>query len=230
MLEILDPKKLDCYAYEQELLNDIRKYSLLPNSRIGWNYCMDYTWMAVQSESVLQPHMKVVDIGAGPGAIHGYLEAKHNVDIIGIDMKHWDEDYVEVVGDFTDQDVRNKYGFLPNSLDVIISASAFEHNDPTSHKRLFDTCMSCLKPGGKLITTFSTTFGNKTRVFRDQWNLCQHDIESMYGESFSSFDYWSVWWRWRQHREIPKAYKDRYGKWLVWHPSFLAVGAHITKV
>ena len=88
---------------------------------------MDYTWLAIRCEGILKQGMRVIDIGCGPGAIHGYLESKYNIEIIGIDINKWEKDYVDIVGSFVDEDVRAKNGLGPNSMDLIISTSAFEH-------------------------------------------------------------------------------------------------------
>ena len=42
MIELLDPKDIDPIAYGKGYLFSIKKSSLLPDQRIGWNYCMDY--------------------------------------------------------------------------------------------------------------------------------------------------------------------------------------------
>ncbi len=101
MLELLDPKKLDEIAYEGGLLARMREFSLLEGKRIGWHYVMDYTWLATRFAVVYKPGMRVVDIGCGPGAVHGFLEAEFGVDILGIDMERWEKDYVDLKGNFT---------------------------------------------------------------------------------------------------------------------------------
>lgn len=228
MLELLDPRNLDPMAYDRGYLKSIRAYSLLDGQRIGWNYCMDYTWLALRVEGLLRPGMRVIDIGCGPGAIHGYLEDKHNVDILGIDMNRWERDYVDIEGNFADDEVRSKNDISTDSLDAIISVSAFEHNSMPDHKRLVGACLQCLKPGGRLIVTLSAAPG-RSRHSSNQWDLSRQDIEEIYGEQFEAFEYWSAWRRWRKHREIPINHKKRYGRWRLWDPRFLAVGADITK-
>ncbi len=226
MIELLDPQEIDFVAYDQGILSDIRKFSLLPENKIGWNYCMDYTWLAMRFHDVIMAEMRVIDIGCGPGAIHGYLEDIHNIDIIGIDMHRWECDYVDVVGNFADENFRRMHNFDPNSVDVIISTSAFEHNTPEDHRRLVEVCLKSLKPGGHLITTLTAAPG-RTRRIGDHWDLSKQNIEKIYGESFKSFNYRKVWWRWRKHREIPVNYKKRYNKWFLWDPLFVSVGADI---
>ena len=224
-LELLDPKKIDPFAYEQEVLNEIREHSRLPGKRIGWNYCMDYSWIAMQWEKYFRDGMRVLDIGCGPGAIHGYLEKKYGVDIIGIDMRRWDYDYVDIVGDFNDADLRLEYDLGCNTLDLIISVSAFEHNPPETHRRLVKTCLESLKPGGFLICTFSIGRIYSEEQSAHQWNLPRQEIEAIYGTKLKEFFYEDVWERWRIHREIPFEHRKRYGRWNDNDPTFLAAGA-----
>ena len=228
MIELLDPIDIDPFAYGEDYINQIRQFSLLPNKRIGWNYCMDYSWIAMQCRNLeIKSDMRIIDIGCGPGAIHGYLENKYGIEIIGIDLNRWEKDYVDIVGNFTEPVLRNKYGFKPNSVDVIISTSAFEHNSPIDHKHLVETCMNSLRPGGHLITTFAVA--QVTTEIPGQWNLSREHTEEFYGEKFYCFDYPECRQRWREHREIPAGYKNRYGKWSSHDPPFLSAGAHIVK-
>lgn len=228
MLELLDPIYIDPFAYDEGNLNRIRRFSLLPNKRIGWNYCMDYSWVAMKCQNIeMQPEMRIIDIGCGPGAIHGYLEDTYGIKITGIDLHRWEKDYVDIVGDFTDEELQDKYGFESGSVDVIISTSSFEHNLPRDHKRLVETCVKFLRPGGHLITTFAVA--PATFETPGQWNLSKEHTEEVYGEKFYSFDYRECWQRWREHREIPADYKKRYVTWSSDDPQFLSAGAHIVK-
>lgn len=157
MIELLDPKNIDPVAYEKGVLQDICEYSLLPDNRIRWNYCMDYTWVAMRCDSFLNPGMIVVDIGCGPGAVHGYLENKFGVNIIGVDMHRWEKDYVDIAGNFSNTRFRREHGFLPETIDCIISTSAFEYNRPAKHHKIVSVCLESLKKGGRLITTFTAS-------------------------------------------------------------------------
>ena len=229
IIELLDPLDIDPIAYGSGLLEKIRQFSLLPNKRMGWNYCLDYTWIAMRCKELIKPGLRILDIGCGPGAIHGYLENEHNVDIIGIDLHRWGDDYVDIVGDFTDENLRKKHGLNANTLDLIISSSAFEHNTPDAHKHLVDVCLKSLKPGGHLITTFAVAEVRGYEKTAEQWNLAQGELEAIYGLKFNSFNYNEVWNRWRCHREIPNNYQTRYGKWSSDDPLFIAAGADIIK-
>jgi len=232
MIELLDPEKIDPVAYKKGRLKEICRFSLLPGKRIGWNYCMDYTWLSSRYEKYIKKRMKVVDIGCGPGAIHGYLEKKHGVKIIGIDMNRWEKDYVDYVGDYSDAAFRCKCGIENGSIDLIISTSAFEHNTLEEHMALVNACLSTLKKGGRLITTFSASPG-RVRYSKNEnrGDLSKEAIEKIYNDKFEEFDYKSVWKRWRKHRDIPRAFKKRYGwyKWTSFSPPFLSVGADVGK-
>ncbi len=226
MLELLDPKHIDPIAYEQGLIQEIRNFSLLPERRIGWHYVLDYTWIAHRFAQVYKPGMKVIDIGCGPGAVHGYLESKFDLDIVGIDMQRWEKDYVDLVGDFAHESFRQQHGFGPASVDLIISSSAFEHNPPENHERLVDICMQCLRPGGYLLTTFAAAPA-QTWFFKPthQWNLSRNEIEAMYGLAFSEFDYAGVLSRWANHHEISAAFAARFKGRDLAGPPYLAVAA-----
>ena len=159
MLELLDPANIDSFAYEEGFLDKIKQHSLLPNHRIGWNYCMDYSWLLMRlSTLALQTDMRIIDIGCGPGAIHGYLEDTKGLDIIGIDLHRWERDYVDIVGNFLDDHFRRQHGLDADTIDIIIATSAFEHNRPEVHQQIVEVCMRCLRPGGHLITTTSSRF------------------------------------------------------------------------
>ena len=226
MIELLDPINIDTFAYDDGHLNRIRQFSLLPGQRIGWNYCMDYSWIAMKCRNIaIKSDMLIIDIGCGPGAIHGFLEDTYGVEIIGIDLHRWEKDYVDIVGDFTDAELRNKYGFKTNSVDIILSASAIEHNSPPGHKRLVEICMNSLRPGGHLLATFAVA--PVTTEIPGQWNLSREHTEEVYQDRFYCFDYQGCRQRWREHREIPACYKNRYGTWACDDPPFLSAGAHI---
>ncbi len=228
-IELLDPHNIDPIAYNQGLLAEIRQFSLLPDRRIGWNYCMDYTWLALQCHNLLKPGMRILDIGCGPGAIHGYLENKYGVEILGIDLKKWKYDYVDVVGNFSNPGLRQKWGIEKESVDVIISTSAFEHNTLEDHELLVKSCYETLKPSGRLIATFSVALSLNYEKSAQQWNLNREQLESIYNVAFTTFDYYDVRQRWQTHREIPQAYAQRYGTWSETDPSFLAAGVVLIK-
>jgi len=171
--------------------------------------------------------MRVIDIGCGPGAIHGYLEDTFDINIIGIDLHRWERDYVDIVGDFLDEKLRSEHNLIPETIDIIIATSAFEHNMPTIHQQIVEVCMKCLRPGGHLIATFSAA--EQTNQTPGQWNLSKEDIEHIYKDKFDCFDYKDCWARWRTHREIPKSYEERYGHWSQDDPLFISAGAHIIK-
>jgi SAM-dependent methyltransferase len=229
MIELLDPKNIDQIAYNEGRLKRIRAFSLLKDKRIGWNYCMDYVWLSMRLENGITRKMKIVDIGCGPGAIHGYLENKYKTKIIGVDINRWNKDYVDFQGDYTDQKFRKKIGINNNSLDLIISTSAFEHNTPKEHKRLVEVCLKTLKKGGRLVTTFAAT--KKTYYFNasHQWNLSKADIEKIYKDNFDTYDFDEIRKRWINHTEIPSAFRKRFGFKVLRFPNFLSVGADIRK-
>lgn len=230
MLTVLDPLALDPIAYDQGVLDDMRAFSLLPERRIGWNYCMDYTWIADRFRRVERPIAHALDIGCGPGAIHGYLEQTHSISIVGVDLHRWDHDYVDLVGDVFDPEVRTKGGLAPGTLDVIVSASAFEHMPPAQHERVIALCLELLRPGGHLITTFSVA-GRWSHRIRNpqQWNLSRQRLAKMYAQPFEPFDYREVWRRYREHREMADLFRQRFKRMRRGDPHYIAAGAHVRK-
>jgi cyclopropane fatty-acyl-phospholipid synthase-like methyltransferase len=226
MLELLDPIKLDPIAYDAGLLARMRAFSLLPNQRIGWHYVMDYTWLVQQFAQAYRPGMRVIDIGCGPGAVHGFLESTYNVDILGIDMERWERDYVDLQGNFTDSAFRVANGLGIGSVDIILSGSAFEHNPPEEHRNLIQVCMATLRAGGRLLTTFAAS-PDQTHFFKPthQWNLSQADIESLYGDRFDEYDYDGIWRRWREHHEMAEGCRARFKRFEANDPPYISVAA-----
>ncbi|HEX3359342.1 MAG TPA: class I SAM-dependent methyltransferase [Tepidisphaeraceae bacterium] len=230
MLELLDPKSLDPIAYDGGLLARMQEFSLLEGKRIGWHYVMDYTWLATRFAAVYRPGMRVIDIGCGPGAVHGFLEAEFDVDILGIDMERWEKDYVDLKGNFTDPAFRAANDLCDESIDIILSGSAFEHNPPEDHRALIQVCMDTLRPGGVLLTTFAAA-SKETHFFKPthQWNLTQADIESLYGDRFDQYDYDGVWNRWREHREMAEGCRKRFKRFEANDPPYISVAAEKRK-
>lgn len=228
MLKILDPRELDPIAYEQGYLDEIKEFSLLENKRIGWNYPLDYIWIYKEVQGFLRSGQRILDIGCGPGAIHGYLESTYGVDIIGVDINRWDDDYVDLVGDFGSSEFREINGFGRESLDVVISTSAFEHIEPARHKEVIQVIKDTIKPGGCFIST-TTIAPKKTRtVYSNQWDLSQEDLELVYGEELVG-NYKEIKSFYQNHKEMPKLYKERFGRWLPWYPKYLSIGYSYVK-
>jgi hypothetical protein len=236
MIEILDPEKLKRYIASNDMLSRIKEHSLLPGKRIGWNYCFDYTWLSVQFDQHIESlqknlrSLKIVDIGAGPGAVHGFLENKYNIKIAGIDMHKWENDYVDYVGDFSNNKFREEYNL--NDIDIIISSSAFEHNKPLSHATLVKKCLQSLAPEGRMIVTFAVT--DKAKIIKympsSQWNLSFKIINEIYGEEvINKNEYEIIWERWHSNNIIRREFTERYGYYDHDTPPFLSIGANIGK-
>lgn len=229
-VEILDPKNY----FDDDLLvelNKVRTYSLLPDQRIGWNYPLDYLFVLTEFEKFLSVHngprraLKIVDIGCGPGAIHGYLEDIFDVDIIGIDMHRWERDYVTVLGDFCSSKVRNRHDL--ENLDLIISSSAFEHNRPSGHLKLVAECRKALNPeNGRLITTPAVCDGRTHHYSKSsQWNLSFSDVRLIYGHKPENSDNYSeIYERWQSSEMLVDGYMKRFPDQETFAPSFLSLG------
>lgn len=169
--------------------------------------------------------LKILDIGCGPGAVHGYLESKFNVDIIGIDLHRWENDYVDIVGDFCSKKLREKYNLT--DIDIIISSSAFEHNRPSSHVKVLKNCFDALdKTKGFLITTSAVT-NLSTHHYKSssQWNLSFGDVKRVYGAyPHNSKLYSDIFERWSKTEIIVNGYLDRFPELKDFNPKFLSLG------
>jgi len=208
MLTFLDPHQI---GYSSQLVKDIYEFGLLPGKRRGWCYPFDYSFIANEMVKVEKVAGKIIDIGAGPGAIHGYLEDRYKVNIVGIDNGRWPQDYVDVQANVIK--VMNE----ENCWDIIISASAFEHNSMTEHKKLLEHSKKILKPGGILIVTSSVS--NKNARENNQTNLSKEEVEDIYKDKFNN-DYNTILERWKKVEGVVKGYEEKYKTTTVGYISF----------
>jgi len=228
-LELLSPKKI---LSEENLktLENIRKYSLLENNRIGWNYPLDYLWINKNFKSSFLLNNKVLDIGCGPGAIHGWLEDIHNIDIIGLDLNRWERDYVDIVGDFNKKSLHKQYGWENDSFDIIFSVSSLEHQTPWMHYRSVQLSMRLLRQGGMLLSTVAAS-PNKTVKFPKpyQYNLSKKALERVYRSKFQEFDYSSISDEYIESKIICDGYEKRFNQKIPIQMPYLSVGAVLIK-
>ena len=194
---------------------------------------MDLSWLVMMIESDLTawrnmyirreaPLPKIIEIGCGPGALHGYLENRFGIDILGIDRNTWESDYVDVVGDFTDPILRKYCRIEPNSLNLILALSSLEHNPPEKHKEIVEICYDALKPGGVMISTIGTTPESSTNN-RDMWNLSRDCLENIYHTEFvDDYPFDRIRKAWMEHHEMGERYCAEKIPWIT-------VGAIIIK-
>jgi len=179
IIKMSEIKILEISDINETLIETIKDFSLLPNKRIGWNYPLDYSFLAnefTKIENSINNKMKILDIGCGPGAIHGYLENKYNINIEGIDMQHWEKDYVDYIGNFLDDKLIN------NEYDIIYSISAFEHQSKEEHIKCIEKSKRLLKKGGYLFVTAAVC--EKTNNSKNQLNLSLNELEEIYSCDF----------------------------------------------
>ena len=228
-LELLSPKKLLTES-NLILLDKIREYSLLENKRIGWNYPLDYLYIHLNFDPSYLLNEKVLDIGCGPGAIHGWLESIYNIDIIGLDLNRWEKDYVDVVGDFNSTKLHKQQGWEKNSFDIIFSGSSLEHQTPWMHYRSVKLALNLLRPGGLLISTVAAS-ENRTNKYQKpyQYNLSKKALEKVYGTKFKKFDYRNISEEYMGSELICNAYEARFERKIPKVMSYISVGASIIK-
>jgi len=228
MLEILDPRQTDSYAHAVFLPEFRAVTGSFPG---GWNYIVDYTWVAMQMERMnLGPGLNVVEIGGGTGVMKYYIEYKYGVNVCGIDRdKMWERSPIkaDAIGDFCDKKVRESVGVVPESIDLIFAISAFEHNKFKDHKKVVAACMESLRPGGVLVSTVSTHWDGTESD--EQYNLTQVQLEEIYQDKFEDYNWEKVHQAWWLHFALHMAYNKRYGKEAGSNFDFLPVGVVVKK-
>lgn len=228
-LELLSPKKL---LTENNLitLEKIREYSLLENKRIGWNYPLDYLYIHLNFDPNFLVNGKVLDIGCGPGAIHGWLESIYNISIIGLDLNRWDKDYVDIVGDFNSKKLHKQQSWEKNSFDIIFSGSSLEHQTPWKHRRSVKLALDLLRPGGLFISTVAASESRTVKYPRPyQYNLSKRALENVYGAKFKKFDYRNISNEYLESELICNAYEARFKRNIPKVMPYISVGASIIK-
>lgn len=198
MIKILSPKEYNDFIKSKEY-KEMLDFSLLENKRIGWNYPLDYSFIiqSLKEFNIVQDAKKIVDIGCGPGAIHGFLEKKYGKKIIGVDINRWEKDYVDLVGDFNDINFRKENNL--NKIDLVITSSAIEHNSPRNHLKLLDSIFSSLSPSGIAILTFSISTKKFNSKYSNQINLSSNVIERFYNDQIINIS---------KIKEIKKSYLE----------------------
>jgi SAM-dependent methyltransferase len=224
LLTLLDPRSV--FPGRIRDLEEIVTHSLLPGRRIGWNYPLDYLFIMDEVLRRGVPRGIVLDVGAGPGAIHGYLEQTLGIEIVGIDTQRWEHDYVDALGNFLDDKFLASLGIYPGNLDLIISTSAFEHQSLRKHKRCIQQCRKYLTPDGAAIIT-TTTSGSRTRLNLNprQWDASRRRLSSIYGLSWDRTNTREVSRAYQSSPQLREAYVERFGSVKPNFPPYLSVGA-----
>ena len=229
MIELLSTKKILVGDWESRL-SKIKEFSLLENNRIGWNYPLDYLFVDNHFDNRVIKNNLILDIGCGPGAIHGYLEEKYNISIIGIDQKRWNQDYVDIVGNFNDKSLHLKNSWLPNTFDIIFSASSLEHQSPFQHYKSFRNALNLLRPGGLFISTISASNGRTFRMKNpNQYNLSKITLEKIYKSKFGEFELNKISKQYSQIDQITSAYEKRFNTKTPDIFPYVSVGAKLVK-
>lgn len=222
MLKLLSPNDEKLKKYIKKNLETIKSYSKLPEKRIGWNYSLDYSFVAMQfkyldSLGLMNNNLKILDIGCGPGSIHGYLEDIYDINIRGIDMHRWKwGDYVDHTGNFLNENFRKKHNL--KNFDIIISTSAFEHMKKEEHEKIIQLCKDSLIKGGYLIVTACMSETN--RASNGQDNLTKEEVEKIYNAKFKDYDYKKTVKEWQNNKLLIEEYKKQKQKDKIEYLSF----------
>lgn len=228
-IELLSPETVGLESKKHDL-DQIRQFSLLPDKRIGWNYPLDYLWIAQQLDQVPRSPRKSLDIGCGPGAIHGWIESSLEIDMVGLDVNRWEKDYVDVTGNFLDDSLTNQLGWHPGTFDLIVSVSSLEHQSIRNHKRSVRKAWNLLSPGGTLlITVAAAPYLSSWSRLPGQWNMSRRLLEKTYGARFSEFDFKRITSEYRSSTLLREGYEERFGKKFPKLPSYLSVGVALSK-
>ena len=187
---------------------------------------MDYLFVRDKVLSMPQPGDIILDVGAGPGGIHGFLEARLGRDIIGIDTRRWDSDYIDAVGNFLDDSFLSSLGINPGSVDLIISTSAFEHQSLKQHRRCIQQCRRYLRPTGTALITTTMSVGRTRFNFNPrQWDASRQKLQKIYELSWSAGSTEEIAEAYRNSHELQAAYSERFGSLSPRYPTYLSVGA-----
>ncbi|MDY6906219.1 MAG: 6-hydroxymethylpterin diphosphokinase MptE-like protein [Thermodesulfobacteriota bacterium] len=149
-------------------------------------------WIAGICESFLKPGQQGLEIrgGSNGGALHHFLEKRFDVTITGMDRhKRGKSAYVDIAGNFYDDQQRRQHGFAEAPFDFIYSVDPFEHHTLEGHRRLYETAMECLKPGGHLVVTYYMSLPPENRISGNEWNIRQEDLSAIYGIDFQTFPF-----------------------------------------
>ena len=230
MIKFLETKDFAEFRNSKEY-NLMKSYSLLEGKRIGWNYPLDYTFIINELEKVERlSTKKILDVGCGPGAVHGYLEQKHGVNILGVDMKHWPKDYVDFIGDFTNKEFRTINDL--HNCDVIISSSAIEHNSIKNHANFMSAVYESLSPDGLLILTGAANNKKYSTKFRQsfQVNLSPGLVKNIYGKSIENLNKFDeIISDYCFDLELAQGFKERFNKDIRGTLNFLPLGVCLRK-
>jgi len=228
-LVLLSPEKL-LTRPGLKRLEEIREFSLLPSKRIGWNYPLDYLFVDLAIERLNDEPKRVVDIGCGPGAIHGFIEHKYDIEVLGIDLQRWEVDYVDHVGNFLDSQFRESVGLYSNSQDIVFSASSLEHQTLEDHQAAIEIARSILRPGGTLVATVAAA-KSESYLTKDpwQWNLSQSDLERVYGLPFENFSFDLTEREYHRFPILTEGYEERFRTAFPAKLPYLSVGFAWTK-
>ena len=148
----------------------------------------------------------------------------------------------DVIGSvlLSQQDLKSLENIPSNSVDLVVSISALEHNETISDvKQVVQELMRILKPGGQILATLPAT-SNKDWFFKPAYSWCftettLRDVFVLPDNTDSNYDQFDLFFeKLKASKELKKNLSIRYYyspnsgmPWGKWKPQYLPVG--ITK-
>lgn len=117
---------------------------------------------------MLQPGMRVLDIGCGWGSLAKFFAAKYQVEVVGVTVSVEQANYAKENCRNLPVDIRlQDYRDINETFDRIVSLGMFEHVGHFNYQTYMQTVHHCLKPDG--IFLLHTIGANQTGYKADEW-------------------------------------------------------------
>jgi len=120
---------------------------------------------------LLEPGMRVLELGGGFGELSRYLAAEHGCEVVSYNISRQQVKYARGICEDLPVEIRlqdyREAASLRKSFDRVVSIGLMEHVGPKNYRGFFELARSRLKPGG--LALIHTIGGNKSRTMADPW-------------------------------------------------------------